>query len=137
MYFLACRPSSVPPETLARKMSPVEIFGIAKCSAMNSAWVPLPAPGGPTRTNLMSPPSRLAQETFVVALHELAFDLLHRIEAHAHHDQHRGTAEREVLRVTAGDGEEEVGQHGDDAQVQRARQGDARQDELQVLGGRA
>ena len=52
MYFLASRPRSVPPETLARKMSPVEIFGTPKCSAMNSAWVPLPAPGGPTSTNL-------------------------------------------------------------------------------------
>ena len=31
MYFLAVRPSSVPPETLARKMSPVEILGMPKC----------------------------------------------------------------------------------------------------------
>ena len=30
MYFLAVWPSSVPPETFARKMSPVEIFGIAE-----------------------------------------------------------------------------------------------------------
>ena len=37
MYFLAVWPSSVPPETLARKMSPVEILGMSKCSAMNSA----------------------------------------------------------------------------------------------------
>ena len=37
----------MPSETLARKMSPVEIAGIPKCSATNFAWVPLPAPGGP------------------------------------------------------------------------------------------
>ena len=41
----------VPSLTLARKMSPVEIFGTAKCDAMNCAWVPLPAPGGPTSTS--------------------------------------------------------------------------------------
>ena len=57
MNFFACWPSSVPPDTFARKMSPVEIFGMSKCAAMNSAWVPLPAPGGPTRTSLIAPPS--------------------------------------------------------------------------------
>ena len=41
--------------------------------------------------------STLAQETVVIALHELALDLLHRVEPHADHDQHRGAAEREVL----------------------------------------
>ena len=35
MYFLASSPSSVPSLTLARKMSPVEIFGMPKCEAMN------------------------------------------------------------------------------------------------------
>ncbi len=35
MYLRASRPSSVPSLTLARKISPVEIFGIAKCEAMN------------------------------------------------------------------------------------------------------
>ena len=39
--------AAVPWETLARKMSPVEIAGMPKCSATNLAWVPLPAPGGP------------------------------------------------------------------------------------------
>src|SRR6266853_64566 len=29
-------------------MSPVEIFGIARALAICSAWVPLPAPGGPS-----------------------------------------------------------------------------------------
>src|SRR3712207_9084244 len=37
----------------------------------------------------------LPQEPFVVALHQLALDLLHRLETHAHHDQHCGAAERE------------------------------------------
>ncbi len=50
MNALACLPSSVPVLTLNLKMSPVEILGIARCEAMNWACVPLPAPGGPTRT---------------------------------------------------------------------------------------
>src|SRR4051812_15921052 len=120
-------------------MSPVEILGTARCAAMNSACVPLPAPGGPTRTSLIrtppgtsSPlgrttqPRSLAQEPFVVALHELAFDLLHGLQADANHDQNRGAAEREVLQrlVAAHQTDEQVGQDRNDAQVQRAGKGD-------------
>src|SRR6476469_9793878 len=47
MYRLASIPSGVPSDTFARKLSPVEIAGIPKCSATNLAWVPFPAPGGP------------------------------------------------------------------------------------------
>src|SRR4051794_29145853 len=100
-------------------MSPVEICGMAKRSAMKPAWVPLPAPGGPTRTSRTrvspvrsavrapGPTGRvdaapLTQEPFVVALHQLALDLLDRVQRHADHDQHRGAAEREVLVVATG-----------------------------------
>src|SRR5664279_5485330 len=79
----------------------------------------------------------LAQETFVVALHELALDLLHGVKGDPDHDQHGRAAEREVLRVAAGDREEEVRQDRHDAEVERARQGDARENELKVLGGRS
>jgi hypothetical protein len=34
-----------------RKMSPVEIVGMSKLLAMRAAWVPLPAPGGPTMSS--------------------------------------------------------------------------------------
>jgi hypothetical protein len=37
MYALASRPSSVPDLTFDLKMSPVEIFGIARWEAMNWA----------------------------------------------------------------------------------------------------
>src|ERR687883_362255 len=101
-------PSGVPWATLARKMSPVEILGTARCAAMNSAWVPLPAPGGPTSTSLtrMPPacpprPASSPEESLVVALHQLAFDLLHRLQAHADDDQHGCATEREVLLVPA------------------------------------
>src|SRR3954452_9545816 len=75
-----------------------------------------------------------AEETFVVALHQLVLDLLHSVERHPHYDQDRRSAEREVLVVPAGEVEEEVGQHRDDAEVDRARQRDPGYPELQVLG---
>src|ERR1022692_990171 len=50
MIALAVRPSSVPWATLYRRMSPVEICGIKYRSMMRLACVPLPAPGGPSRT---------------------------------------------------------------------------------------
>src|ERR1700712_2865742 len=98
-------------------MSPVEILGMSKCAATNSACVPLPAPGGPTSTSLTRLASQWssvsgasgrwakgpgsAEEAFVVALHQLALDLLHGVEGDAHHDQHSGAAEREVLVLPA------------------------------------
>src|SRR5215475_7719195 len=137
MYRLASFPSGVPCWTLARKMSPVEIFGTDRCEAMNSACVPLPAPGGPTSTSLMgSPPSArilpyarltaacaargLPEEPFVVALHELALDLLHSLQADTDDDQYGGATEGEVLLLAADQVDEQVRQDRDDAQVQRA-----------------
>src|SRR6476620_3762378 len=87
MYRLAATPSSVPCDTFARKMSPVEIAGMTKCSATFCACVPLPAPGGPMKINLMRCSGSSAQESFVVALLELALDLLHGVERDADHDQ--------------------------------------------------
>src|SRR6476469_11033879 len=92
MYSWVFLPSSVPWDTFARKMSPVEIAGMPKWSATTLAWVPFPAPGGPIRMSLIS-----AQEPFVVALLELALDLLHRVEGDADHDQDRRAAEGAVL----------------------------------------
>src|SRR4051812_5285416 len=136
MNRLASTPSGVPCETLARKMSPVEIAGILKCSAMYFAWVPLPAPGGPminrrTRCYLASS----AQESFVVALLELALDLFHRVEGDADHDQDRRAAEGEAL-VRVDDDECDQRDQGDETEVERARQRDAGQDVGQVVLGR-
>src|SRR3954452_13742120 len=78
-----------------------------------------------------------AEETFVVALHQLALDLLHSVERHPDHDQDRGAAEREVLVVPAGEVEEEVREDGHDAEVDRAGQRDSGEDELEVLRRRA
>ena len=54
MYCLAFLPSSVSSLTLARSMSPVEMNGSWKSRCRRSAWVPLPAPGGPNRIRLSS-----------------------------------------------------------------------------------
>src|SRR4051794_16348533 len=95
-------PSSDPDATARRSMSPVEIAGTPSCEASNAACVPCPARGGPRRTILgrplfmpgPSPPASTAttadpallHEAFVVAHHELAFDLLDRVHRDAHHD---------------------------------------------------
>ncbi|MOA48152.1 hypothetical protein D3C78_1708580 [compost metagenome] len=56
MTFLASIPNGVPAFTAARSMSPVEIWGMPKCWVRNAAWVPLPAPGGPSKMRRMSAP---------------------------------------------------------------------------------
>src|SRR5690606_32061130 len=150
MYAFARTPSGVAAATFARKMSPVEIFGTDRWAAMNSAWVPLPAPGGPTSTSLIYTPGgrdgrqrwarcrpSLPEEPFVVALHELALDLLDRLQAHADHDQHGHAAEREVLeRLALQVDEEEVRQDRDDRQVERTGGGDPGEHEVEVVSGR-
>src|SRR5947199_525980 len=54
MYVFAFFPRSVLSATLCRKMLPVEMCGTPRYAASFAAWVPLPAPGGPSRTSLMS-----------------------------------------------------------------------------------
>src|SRR6187401_3223718 len=135
MYFFASMPSGVPCETFARKMSPVEIAGILKCSATCFAWVPFPAPGGPMISKRIVCTASSAQESFVVALLKLALDLLHRVECDAHHDEDRGAAKREVL-VRVDEHERDQRDQGDQTEVERARQRDAGQDVGQVVLGR-
>ena len=94
----------------ARRMLPVAMYGRLKSSVMRSAWVPLPAPGGPTRMRLSSAtgigsyavgrdgfgPGSLLQEALVVAHHQLRLELLHRVQRDADDDQQRRAAEEEV-----------------------------------------
>src|SRR3954452_7472771 len=140
MNFLACWPSSVPWLTFARKMSPVEIFGIPRWAEMNWACVPFPAPGGPTRTRRITAPP-LAEEALVVAQHQLALDLLRGVEAYADEDEDGRAAEGEGLaRAGTATGQECDGddrQDRDRRQVEGAGQRDPRQHVLEVLGGRS
>src|SRR5262245_37933677 len=96
-------PRGVPPATASRSMSPVEMAGTPRCRQSTWACVPLPAPGGPSRTTRA--PRLLAasatnpaplHEPLVVAHHELALDLLDGVHRDPHHDQQRGAAEVEV-----------------------------------------
>src|SRR5919107_228203 len=95
-------------------MSPVATYASGKSSCRRSAWVPFPAPGGPSRMRLSSdigamnsttrPASGrgrgagpyLLQEALVVAHHQLRLELLHGVEGDAHDDEQRGAAEEEV-----------------------------------------
>src|SRR3954451_7884172 len=135
MNFLACWPSSVPWLTFARKMSPVEIFGIPRWAEMNWACVPFPAPGGPTRTRRITAPP-LAEEALVVAQHQLALDLLGGVETHTDEDEHGGAAERERLAGACAaawqERQRDDRQDGDRRQVERTGQRDPRQDVLEL-----
>ena len=44
---------SFPAAFAARSMSPVAIWGMLQRSQRTFAWVPFPAPGGPTNTSLI------------------------------------------------------------------------------------
>src|SRR6478752_10716946 len=95
---------------------------MAKSSCRRAAWVPLPAPGGPTRMRLSSDKVEtdelawtserrrkrdpgigrrrpyLLEEALVVAHHQLGLELLHRVERDPDHDQDGCPAEEEVGR---------------------------------------
>ena len=103
--------------TLARKMSPVEIFGMPTVL------------GDELRPGSPCPPrgadagrAALPQEPFVVALLQLALDLLHGVQADADHDQDAGAAEREVLVRRRPARARQSGSTAMTAQVERAGQ---------------
>ena len=52
-YAWATSPSGVPSATLARRRSPVARCTSWNRAAIRSAWVPLPAPGGPSNKTRM------------------------------------------------------------------------------------
>ena len=52
MYFWAASPISVPRAAASRSISPVEMCGSPYAATMRSAWVPLPAPGPPSRIDV-------------------------------------------------------------------------------------
>src|SRR3954462_13258155 len=119
---------------------------------MRSAWVPFPAPGGPTRMRFSSDtdaltgslrtgasrppvPGRsgiLLEEALVVAHHQLGLELLHRVEGHADDDQQRRAAELEGLR-RAGDRDDDRRKGRDRREVQRAREREPGEDAVQEL----
>src|SRR5437867_9941519 len=114
-------------------MSPVATWGTPHSCASSRAWVPLPAPGGPRKaTRTLAPPRegpggaglRPLEEALVIPHEEMRLHLPHGVQGHAHHDEQAGTAEIEGHVEPA---DEEVGQHRDEREEERPRQGDARE----------
>src|SRR6185295_3560745 len=147
MMLSTLRPSSEPFATASRSMSPVEMAGTPRCSPSTWACVPLPAPGGPSRTTREPRPPAGASSTpsptnpaplheaFVVAHHELALDLLDRIHRDADDDEQRRAAEVELDAQTLG---EPVGEIAGDlrAEPRNPRHVNAGEQELRQHGHR-
>src|SRR4029453_6185278 len=122
--------------TASRSRSPVEMAGMPSRRPSTCAWVPLPAPGGPSRTPPAGGPSTPSptdpaplHEPLVVAHHELALDLLDGVHRDAHHDEERRAAEIELDPHALGEPAREVA--GDPRpQPRQARDVDAGEQEL-------
>src|SRR5215213_3194037 len=119
------RPRSVSVFAIVRRMSPVDTCGQPKRSCSICAWVPLPAPGAPSRMTILAlpfvltralrlalrarhataakPPAARSEEPVVVAHDELRLDLLHRVHRDADDDQEARAAELEVQPHAGGD----------------------------------
>src|SRR6266540_389635 len=133
MYSSASSPAGVPAAAAARNRSPVETCSIPYRSERRAACVPLPAPCLPSRTRRgprLIDSLRLGEEALVVAHHQLAVDLFHRLERDAHRDQQRGATERELPDVPQR--EHQQRRDRDRREEQRARQRDAVQGLRQV-----
>src|SRR3569623_3634918 len=102
-------PSSGPAFFSARSMSPVDIWTIPRLATRRSAWVPLPAPGGPRRMMFTLPlllrPRRSAQtpalelrlldQVAILVRQQVRLNLSHRVHRHVDDDQQAGAAEVE------------------------------------------
>ena len=126
----AFRPSSVPLGVFARNRSPVETCGIDRFLARNAACVPLPAPGGPTRT------IRISGGTLRNYAAGAGSDLLHGLQADAHDDEDARPAEREVLVRASEACQRHRRDKSNQTQVQRARPSDSVEHVAQILGSR-
>src|SRR5690348_12936728 len=147
----ALSPSSVPFAISARSMSPVAICGIRKYARSTLACVPLPEPGAPYSKRFTPYPSPLPMngkgpssfsalsldESPVLTHHKLGLELLHRVERDADHDQDGGASEVHLLLVDSRDpGRGDRQDHRDEAEEDRADEGDAVHHRLQVVGRR-
>ncbi len=117
---------------LARKRSPVETWGIPSFF-QRGEWLGclyLPQEGRRVRVSL--------EESFVVALHLLAFQLFNRVEANTDENQHCGTTEREVVAGATGpDADQEVRQNSDNSEVEGTNEEESVHNEAEVLGSGA
>src|SRR6185312_7501467 len=105
-------------------------YGSPKSSTRRRACVPLPAPGGPSRTRFSSGMA-LLEEALVVAHHQLRLELLDRVESDADHDQDRGPAEKEVRARLV---DQQGRQRRNGGEEDRARERQSRQDAIEIFG---
>src|SRR5215210_4994303 len=134
---LASAPIGLPLATASRSMSPVDSWTIPRSAWRRVAWVPLPAPGGPSRTMFMGAESVIAggpsaplaglelgllDEVAVLVRDQMALDLRDRVHGHIDDDQQAGPAEIEGHARLA---EEELGDQADEHQIGRAGDRDA------------
>src|SRR3954468_21528360 len=124
-------PRSVPAAISERRISPLAMCGMPYSEEIRPAWVPLPAPCGPSSRTFKG---TLFQEAFVGARHHLRLHLSHCVERDADDDQHGRAAERtrRGLREAAVF-DEQARQYGHGGEVQRARKGQRRQEAVEVL----
>src|SRR2546425_1233555 len=113
------------------------MWGICSCAARRCACVPLPAPGAPRKTSRIPLPATsfqpsLGQEPLVVAHEHVRLDLLRRVQAYADGDQQRGAAEVERHAEFV---DQDLRDDADPRQVERACEGDAVQDPVDIVGG--
>src|SRR3569623_1961533 len=136
-------PSSVPAFFSARSMSPVDIWPIPRSATSRSAWVPLPAPGGPKRMMFTLPlllrPRRSAQtpalelrlldQVAILVRQQMRLNLSHRVHRHDDDAQQAGAAEveRNLER-----GDMICGHQSDECEVRRADYGDASQHVIEI-----
>src|SRR5438067_8799423 len=114
-------------------MSPVAMCGSAYSAAIRFACVPFPAPWGPKIKMFTA----LLEEALVAAHHHLRLHLPHRVERDADDDQHGGASEGARGRLREPEvADEQARGNGHDRKVERAGEGQPRQDPVEVLRGR-
>src|SRR4029450_3474032 len=107
MYSSPALPSSVPLATSSRSRSPVAILARSKWSAIRVAWVPLPAPGGPTTSPRLACPSGWSVVLGGVGLFPGLVDRTGRMLGRGVHGDQPQRAVAGVDEVVAGAGREQ------------------------------
>ena len=115
-------------------MFPVEMVGIPSRLDRISACVPFPAPGAPSRISLMSSLLLFLKEAGVVAHQHLRLDGCDGLQSNADHDDD-GRAAKGESRV-AHDRAEKNRQDRDDAEIDRAEEGNLVDDLADEVSGR-
>src|ERR1700741_2857048 len=128
-------------------MSPVESWTMPRSVTSLAAWVPLPAPGGPSNMMFtrrrpahgprLSPPESplelgLLDQVAILMREQMALYLCDGIDRDVNHDQKTSPAQRNAQTVARGD---IFGHQADEGQVGRADHRDPGQHIIEIVGG--